>query len=236
MYDEIYRTAVHSIISVSALFIFARLMGKKQIAQLTFFDYVIGISIGSIAAQGAVDPAIHYTEMVTGMVIFTLFSLVLSHICLKSYTSRKLLDGTSVILIENGIIMEKGLKKSKLTVNDLLEQCRQKNAFDIADVEFAILETSGKLSVLLKSSNQPLTPKDMNLQTDYKGFCTNIIIDGKILYEQLYSIKRDGEWLKTQLECNNIRNCSDVLLAYVDYSGNIHIHMKNGRLSDIKPE
>lgn len=211
-------------------------MGKKQIAQLTFFDYVIGISIGSIAAQSAVDPSIHYTEAITGLIIFTLFSIVLSFICVKSYKGRKLLDGTLNILIENGKIMEKSLKKTRLTVNDLLEECRQKNAFDIADVEFAILETSGRLSVLLKSANQSLTPKDMSIPINYKGLCTNVIIDGRIMYEHLQTINRDANWLNTELKNSNISNFSDVLLAYVDSFGNLHTHMKNNKESSIHLE
>lgn len=236
MFNEICRTAIHSIISVSTLFVFARLMGKKQIAQLSFFDYVIGISIGSIAAQGAVDPSIHYTEAITGLIIFTLFSIILSLVCVKSHTGRKILDGTSTILIENGKIMEKGLKKTRLTLNDLLEECRQKNAFDIADIEFAILETSGKLSVLLKSVNQTLTLKDMNIPAEYKGLCTNVIIDGRIMYDHLKSISRDTDWLSAELKKHNIGNFSDVLLAYADSSGNLHTHIKNGRESDIRLE
>lgn len=227
MIKEIYQTALHSIIFVSALFVLARFMGKKQIAQLTFFDYVIGISIGSIAAQSAVDPAIHYTEGIVGSIIFTLFSIVLSIISTKSYKGRKMLDGTPTVLIENGKIIENGLKKTKLNVNDLLEECRLKNAFDIAEIEFAILETSGKLSVLLKSANQPLTPKDMNIASSYKGLCVNVIIDGKIIDSQLQMIKRDNNWLNKELTKQNIKNCSDILLGYVDNTGVLNLHLKN---------
>lgn len=112
-----------------------------------------------------------------------------------------------------------------------MEECRQKNAFDIADVEFAILETSGKLSVLLKSVNQSLTPKDMNIPIGYKGLCTNIIIDGKIMYDHLQTINRSTEWLNEELKKYNIGNFSDVLLAYIDSLGNFHFHIKNRRTS-----
>ena len=120
-------------------------------SQLTFFDYVVGISIGSIAAEYAIHSDVGAQKGITALVVFTLFSLAVSFICVRSYIGQKLLDGTPTILIENGRFIESGLKRTKLTVNDLLEECRQKDVFDIADIEFAILETSGKLSILLKS-------------------------------------------------------------------------------------
>jgi len=227
MTNAMYNTAIHSIISVSALFVLTRIMGKKQIAQLTFFDYTIGISIGSISAQIAVDPSIHFSEGLVALVIFTLFTLILSYISVKSYLGRKLLDGTPIVLIENGKIIEDSLKRTKLNVNDLLEECRQKNAFNIEDIEFAILETSGRLSVLFIPSKQPLTPKDMNITVNHQGLFTNIIIDGKIIKQHLQMINQDEHWLKTQLEKQNIKNYSDILLAYVDLNGTLTIKLRN---------
>lgn len=224
---NLYQTAIHSIISVSILFILARVMGKKQIAQLTFFDYIISISIGSIAAQTAVDPSIHFSDGTLALIIFALFSLVLSFISTRSYIGRKLLDGTPTILIEKGKIIEKGLKETKLTVNDLLEECRQKDAFNIADIEFAILETSGKLSVLLKHSKQPLTPEDMNISIKNQGLCINIIIDGKIISKHLSMIGKDINWLNQELEKQNMKEYKDILLAYVDVMGVLTVIHKN---------
>jgi uncharacterized membrane protein YcaP (DUF421 family) len=197
---EILTVVLHSIVAIITLFVLTRLMGKKQIAQLNFFDYTIGISIGSIAAQFAIDPRIRYSHGLTGLVVFTLFSVIFSFVSMKSYSGRKLLDGTPTVLIENGKIIEKGLRKSQLNVNDLLEECRQKDAFDIAEIEFAILETSGRLSVLKKTQNQ--------------GLCTEIIIDGKIIDKDLQKF-------------HNIHDCTNILLAYADSNGQLHIHMKN---------
>lgn len=227
MLNEILLSAYHSIVSVSALFVLGRLMGKKQIAQLTFFDYIIGISVGSIAAQSAIDPAISLAQGLTGIVVFTLFSLILSFLSLKSYTARKLLDGTPTVLIENGKIIESGLKKTQLNINDLLEECRQRDAFDIAEIQFAILETSGKLSIMFKSPNRPLTPKDMNVSTECSGLCISVIIDGKVIYEHLRMINREENWLKSELARQNINKYSDILLAYTDNSGTLKTHLKN---------
>jgi uncharacterized membrane protein YcaP (DUF421 family) len=202
-------------------------MGKKQLSQLTFFDYVVGISIGSISAGLAVDPSINYSEGITGLIIYALFPIILSLISLKSYKARKLLDGKPTILINNGKIIEENLKKSQLTVNDVLEECRLKNVFDLADVEFAILETSGKVSVELKSANQPLTPKDMNLQTAYKGLCLIVIIDGKILDDHLQMMGKDRIWIQEMLEKQNIFDFKEVLLGYIDSNKQLVIQKKN---------
>ena len=227
MLKDFFATILRSLISIIALFILTRIMGKKQLSQLTFFDYVVGISIGSISAALAVDSSISYLRGITGLIIFALFPIVFSFITIKSYGARKLLDGMPTILIQNGKIIEKNLKKTQLSVNDILEECRLKNAFDIADVEFAILETSGKFSVAFKADKQPLTPQDMNIKASYKGLCINVIIDGRIFDDHLHLIGKDKAWLDAELEKQNIFNCKDVLLGYVDSNQQLIVHKKN---------
>jgi len=201
-------------------------MGKKQMAQLNFFDYVVGISIGSIASEYAVVRDIHLAEGLTALMVFTLFSLVVSYVSVKSYRGRKILDGSPSILIENGKILELNLKKAKININDLLEECRQKNIFDIAQIEYAILETSGRLSIQPKSQNRQLTPKDMQIPTAYEGLCTNIIIDGKVIKEHLAAINKDITWLQSQLQSHGIKSPQTILLAYVDTTETLRIHTK----------
>lgn len=227
MIEDICRTSLKSITSVIILFVLTRIMGKKQISQLTLFDYVIGISIGSLSAELAIEDSIGYTEGIVGMIIYAVFPILLSIISLKSYSVRKLLDGVPIILIQNGKINEYGLKKTKMNINDLIEECRLKDVFDITEIEFAILETSGRLSIQLKSSNQPLTPKDMNIKTEYKGLCVNLIIDGKILDEHLKIIGKDINWLNDQLHMKGVKTPSDVLFAYLDSSNILNIYLKN---------
>ena len=227
MTEKILQTAASSVIAIIALFILTRIMGKKQMAQLNFFDYVVGISIGSIASEYAVVRDIHLAEGLTALVVFTLFSLVLSYVSVKSYRGRKLLDGTPSILVENGRLLEANLRRAKITVNDFLEECRQKDIFDIAAIEYAILETSGRLSVLPKSQNRPLMPKDMQVPTAYEGLCTNVIIDGKIIEEHLAAVGRDAAWLYAGLAGYGIPGAAGVLLAYVDAAGVLRVHGKD---------
>jgi uncharacterized membrane protein YcaP (DUF421 family) len=196
-------------------------MGKKQIAQLTLFDYIIGISIGSIAAQGAIDPRVPVPVTLACLVVFSLFSIIFSYVSLKSCTGRKLLEGTPLVLIEKGRIIENNLKKARVNINELLEECRQKNAFDISSVEFAVLETSGRMSILLKPGSRPLTPEDMRIETAYQGICTGVIIEGKVLEKELALLGRDKHWLEGELKKQNIGSIGKVLLAYTDDAGNL---------------
>jgi uncharacterized membrane protein YcaP (DUF421 family) len=156
---DIGSIAIKSMVAAFVLFVLARIMGKKQISQLTFFDYVVGISIGSIAGSLSVERKISFIDGITSMLIWALVPLLFSYLSAKSMKARRLLDGTPTILIQNGKIIEKNLKKVKLTVNDLLEELRVKDAFNIADVEFALLETNGKVSVLKKSQNLVFSPQ-----------------------------------------------------------------------------
>ena len=227
MLPAVFHAALHSAVSIGVLFILTRMMGKKQIAQLTLFDYIIGISIGSIAAQGAIDPEVPLPVGLTGLIVFALFSIVFSLIGLKSRAGRKLLEGTPTVLIENGKIIESSLRRERININELLEECRQKDAFDIADIEFAILETSGRLSVLLKSARRPLTPEDMQIEAAYQGLCTAVIIEGRVLEKELALLRRDRAWLDGELQKQNIRDSENILLAYVDSAGGIVTHLRH---------
>lgn len=148
--SDITGIAVKRLVVAVVLFSLVRIMGKEQISQLTYFDYVVGISIGSIAAMLSLNRSISYVDGISSMMIWAAFPLVLSFIPSGSMRGRRLLDGTPTILIQDGKIIEKNLAKAKFTINDLLEELRIKDAFNIADVEFSLLETSGKVSVSKK--------------------------------------------------------------------------------------
>lgn len=227
MHENIIQASIHSLVSVLILFIFARLAGKKQISQLSFFHYIIGISIGSIAAAFAVDMDIEFPEFLTSVIIYGVFPLILSQISIKSYKGRKILTGSPTILIQNGKIIGNNLRKTRINVDELLEECRLKNAFNLSEVEFAILETNGQVSVQMKPPNLPLTPKDMEISTQYKGLSANVVVDGTVLHENLRIINKDKNWLESQLKQQSVTDISDVLLAFVDNSGKIYIYKKS---------
>lgn len=220
-------------VAAAVLFALARVMGKKQISQLSYFDYVVGISIGSVAAALSVDRRISIADGITAMVIWSLFSIAFSYVSVHSITARRLLDSVPIVLIQNGKIIEKNLIKSKFTVNDLLEELRQKDVFNIAEVNFAILETNGKLSVLKSASCQGVTLADMKLVSSKKGICANIIIDGKVMKDNLSQLHLDENWLNGELQKNNIASVQNILLASCDGDGSLHIDKKNADPDDL---
>lgn len=225
-YNSILGVIISTLVAISVLFILTRIMGKKQISQLTFFDYVVGISIGSVTAMVAVNN-VAIVNGLASLIILAMFPLLLSYISLKSLRARKVLEGTPTVLVQNGKVMEQNLKKTKLNVNDVLEELRVKGAFNVADVEFAILETSGNVSMQLKSQKQPVTPSDLSISTQYRGLSANLILDGEINYDNLKLVQLDESWLMEELKKSKIVSPSEVLLASLDTTGQLHIDKKN---------
>ncbi len=205
--NDVISISIKSLTAAVVLFALARLMGKKQISQLTFFDYIVGISIGSIAAAMSVDKRISVINGIASMIIWALFPIVFSFISIHSMTARRLLDGTPTVLIQNGKIIETNLKKSKFTLNDLLEELRLKDVFNIKDVDYAILETSGKLSVSKKT-----------LPTQKQSVCINFIIDGNLMGKNMKKMNVDEIWLNAELRKNNIFSVRDVVAAGIKYT------------------
>ncbi len=227
MYDFLNSVAIKSLVAALVLFILARIMGKKQISQLTFFDYVVGISIGSVAAAVSIEDNVTLKEGIISMIIWAAFPLILSFAASKSMIARRVLDGTPTILIQNGKIIEKNLYKVKFTVNDLLEELRVKDIFYIDDVEFALLETSGKISILKKSDKQTVTNSDLVLTSAYQGLCANVIIDGKFMKDNIAMLKIDEAWILSELKKRGIPSIKSILLATYDSNGNLHIDLKD---------
>lgn len=233
IFNEIMTITIKSITAVIVLFALTRLMGKKQISQLTPFDYIVGISIGSIAGDMSVDKQISIFDGVTSMITWAIFPVLISFVSVHSIIVRRMLDGVPTILIQNGKIIEKSLKKTKLTVNDLLEELRGKDVFNIVDVDCAILETSGKLSVLLKASRQAITAADMNLSPQNQNICANIIIDGKMMKENMKQMNINETWLNNELGKNNIGSASEVMLATCDANHILHVDRKKADPDDL---
>ncbi|AGB40741.1 putative membrane protein [Halobacteroides halobius DSM 5150] len=212
-----------SVIGFITLLIFTRVLGKQQIGQLTYFDYIIGITIGSIAASLTTDLITGTWPQWIGLAAWTAGSLLMQFITLKSRPASKYIDGESTIVIMNGKIMEENLARLRYRVTDLLEMLRNKGIFNPSEVEFAIMETNGKLSVLKKSQYQTVTAKDMNLSTDYKGLSVEIIYDGALIEQNLKQVNLDQKWLQSQLNNLGISDIKKVFLATLDTSGKLYI-------------
>lgn len=232
--SDVIKTILQSSVGITVLFFLVKIMGKKHISRLTYFDYVVGISIGSLAANIILKDTSDFLLGIISMIVITCFPIILSYISMKSFSARKFFDGSPIIIIQNGKIIEKNLKRSKLNINDVLILLRIKNVFNITDVEFAILETNGKISIQLKANKQPTKPSDLNINVKYEGLCTNLIIDGNVINSNLNFINKDIGWLINELKKQNINSISEVLLASLDNTGNLHIDKKNNDPTLIK--
>ncbi|MDF2537306.1 MAG: hypothetical protein K0S76_327 [Herbinix sp.] len=223
---------VRAIIAFFSLLIFTRLLGKEQISQLTFFDYVLGITVGSIAAELTVDLTSRAWPHFIGLLTWATLGYLMEIVSLKWRYAAKYLEGEPTIVIMNGKFMEKVLKKMKFRASDILELLRNEGIFDVNEVDFAIIEPNGKISVLKKPEYLPLTPKDMNIKVSPSGISTELIYDGKIIEENLIQMKKDRKWLMDQLKKQGIRDASEVFLFLLNPAGSIYIdkysdNMKN---------
>ena len=225
--NEIFTVIIRSIISLTVLFIVTKLLGKKQVSQLSLFDYVIGISIGNFAAEITMNMETQFINGIVAMIVFGLMAFSVSILTMKSIILRRFFMGTPTILIQKGKILEKNLKKVKFDVNDLLEECRSKNYFDINDIEYALLESKGTVSILPKDENKIITKKDMNIKPIKKSLVANIIIDTKIMKQNLESMNKDEEWLKQQLNEKGYKETDNILLATLDIDEKLIIYEKN---------
>ncbi len=204
---------VRGVIGFFSLLIFARVLGKQQISQLTFFDYILGITIGSIAASLTTDLTSRAWPHWVGLLTWTILSILLQFITLKSKTASEYLDGKPTIVIQNGKFLENEMRKARYRLSDLLEQLRDKGVFDLTQVAFAILEKDGQLSILKKSQFEPITPSDLNLNPSETNLGSEIIYDGVVITQNLKSINKNSTWLHKQLKKHNVKHPSEVFVA-----------------------
>lgn len=219
---------VRALILYSMLVLVTRIMGKRQVGELQPFEFVITILVAEMAAIPMSDKE---TPLLNGLVgIFTLLVIhvSLSFLTLKSQFLRGVLCGIPAIVIENGIIIEKTMQAQRYNINDLLEQLRGQGYGNLADVEFAILETNGQLSVIPKSQKRPVTPADLQVQTQYEGLPLTLVVDGKVDTRALHQAKLDKAWLQQELAKFGITNLKQVLVATLDTQGNLFFQSKKG--------
>lgn len=219
-----------SICSLVALFLLSKIMGYKQISQMCMFDYVNGITIGSIAAEFATSLDSNPLEPLTAMIVYALGVTILSYIATKSIKIRRFIVGKPIVLLDNGEIYEKNLKKAKIDVNEFLTQCRVCGYFDISKLQTAVLEPDGRISFLPLSTDRPLTPGDMNIAPTQETLVANIIIDGCIMEKNLHHTGKNEIWLRQQLKAHGADSVSDILLATVDMQNQLCIYLKNSDL------
>lgn len=229
---EYFTVFYQSLFSIIALFILTKFMGYKQMSQLTMFDYVNGITIGSIAAEMATDLEGNYLKPLLAMVVYAVFVILLSKAAQRFIPLRRFVNGKAITLYQNGSIYNENLKKAKMDVDEFLVECRVNGYFDLAQIKTAILEPNGKISFLPVSAERPATPKDLGIEPSQEEIFANVIVDGHILEHNLKHAGKDRNWLDQQLEGQNIKKLSDVFLAVCDKQGNFHVFPKINHVVD----
>lgn len=226
MIEDLLHVSFRAILSLITLFLVTKMIGKKQVSQLSLFDYVIGISIGNFAAEMTINLDSHILHGTIAVIIFGLIAYLISIATMKSITLRRFFAGVPTVLIKDGILIEKGLKKVKFDINDFLEQCREQGYFDISEIAYAVMETDGKVSILPKSEYKTVINKDMDIKKAKSSLLANIIIDGKIMYKNLHIIGKDEQWLTQKLKEKGKKQ-EDILLATLDNQEKLLIYEKS---------
>ncbi|MGN7763913.1 DUF421 domain-containing protein [Paenibacillus sp. 22594] len=218
--EVIWRTAF----AVVILFFLTKLLGKRQVSQLSFFEYITGITVGSIAAYISLDTDKTWHLGLIALAVWVSFSLGIEFLQIKSKKARDFIDFKSTVLIKDGKILEDNMKKERLSTDELLEELRKKDVFKVADVEFAIMESDGAINVLLTRENQPLTPKHLGVKVAPEQVTQAVIMDGKIMDEPLDTLGLTRGWLQGELEKLNL-TAENVFLGQVDSYGELTVDL-----------
>ena len=220
---------LRSIFLYIIVLIVMRLMGKREIGQLQPFELAISIMIADLASTPMADAGIPISNGIIPILALLVMHLIISVLNIKSIKAREILCGKPSILIYRGRIDEKMLKKERFTVNELEERLRGNDIVNIGDVEYAILETSGQITVIQKPDKRNVTLKDLNIKAEYEGMAYDLVIDGKVMYDNLKILKKDYDWLKKQVSKFGIKP-EDALIVTIDGKGNFFCQEKMGRI------
>ncbi len=223
--SETLNILLRVILALTLLFIATKVLTKRSLSNLTYFDHVAGATLGTIAGNLAFNIKITVIAFISSIIFATLIILLVSYLSLKFRPFRRILAGEPTIIIKDGKILEHNMTKLNYSFDYLLEQLRQEKVFDVSKVEFAILESSGKLSVLLKSTDRPLTPQDLNIATSYEGLATEVILEGKIVENNLQQHGLNLEWLYKELHKKGIQYIEKVAFAALATNGNLYIDL-----------
>lgn len=224
----IIKTIITSVASLVALFFLTKLIGNQQMSQLNLFDYINGITIGSIAAEMATSLETDPLQPLTAMITYAVIVLLISFLTQKFICLRNFFSGKPLILFEDGELIQENFKKSKIDLNEFLMECRNGGYFDIGNLQSVIMEANGKLSFIPTAEQRPLTPADMNISPPQERLVINVIIDGKIMYDNLKSSGNDEQWLLSQINSlTGGAEVKDIFLATCDAGNRLCVYQKN---------
>lgn len=219
---DVLNVILTALTSALALFIMAKIMGHKQVAQLDFFNYITGITIGSIAAELATELDSPWKPLLA-MVVYGSIAVGLSILTNKFPRLRKYVNGTPTIVLNNGKFYRRNMKKAKLDLSEFMVMCRQAGYFNISAIQTAVFEFNGKLSILPVCDQRPLTPADMNIQPVQENIFTEVIMDGRVLEDNLKRMGLDLTWLQQKVKAQGYRSAKDIYLGLCDENNNLSL-------------
>lgn len=222
---DILKVILTTLLSAAAIFITAKVMGHKQVGQLDFFDYITGITIGSIAAELATELEDPWKPLIS-IIIYGIISVVLSIITNKFPKTRKYINGTPTIIMDNGKLYRDNMKKAKLDLSEFMVMCRQAGYFNLNDIQTAVFEYNGRLSILPVSNKRPANPSDMNLAPPKETISTEVIMDGRILEENLKRLGLDITWLEKQLKTQGYHDEKEIYLGLCDNNNKLSLFLE----------
>lgn len=209
---EIIKVILTSFLSAVSLFIIAKIIGHKQLSQLDFFDYITGITIGSIAAEMATELEKPWKPLIA-MIIYGMITAFLAFVTSKLPKTRKFINGSPTIIMNGGKIYRTNMKKAKIDLSEFMVMCRQAGFFNINDISTAIFEYNGKLTILPKASKRPVTPTDINIIPPPESIMTEVIMDGRILEDNLNRLGLNLNWLNNELKCQGYKSPKEIILG-----------------------
>ena len=224
---DLFQVFYRGIISLIILFLTTKMLGKKQVSEMSVFDYVIGISIGNFAAEMTINFEANEVNGVVAVFIFGLVAYLVSYLSMKSMRLRRFFMGKPTIIIKNGKLSRINMKKVNIDLNEVLEEARMNGYFDLKEIEYAVLETNGHISFLPYAKYKSLTPQDMSIDSISSGLCANVIIDGHIMNHNLINMGLNINWLKHNLELLGFNDYQNIFLCTVDSNKKISVFEKN---------
>ncbi len=218
------------VIAFLTLLILARILGKTQISQLTYFEYIVGITVGSITASMTVDLNIRPLSGWIGLVTWIVLAAVLEYVTIKWRWAAKILKGEPTVVVAEGQILENNLRIMRYEIDDILGLCRNKGVFDVSDLKVAILETNGDLSIQKWPDLRPLTPRDIGMAKGAEQLATELIYEGEIMEHNLHMLRLDRDWLETQLSTRDL-SMEEVAFAALDSEGKLYVDLYRDRFT-----
>lgn len=228
---DFLRVGLSTLFSISALFLVTRLLGYRQLNQLSMFDYVNGITIGSIAAELAVAQGREFWFWTEALALYGLATILLNLLTDRFIRVRRLVTGVPIFLMRRGILFDENFKRAKLDLNEFQMQLRNNGYFHLDEIDTVLYEPNGKLSVLPKTEHRPATPYDLSATVLQESVPVNIILDGQVLADNLKACGRDQHWLEKQLVAAHL-SLSEVFLGYYNEGGSLSLYKRGGKLDN----